>query len=78
MGNYDFSVMISDADIKKKFGKRVKALRLEKGHTQLSAFHETGIHFGRIEQGKRDVSITTIYKISQYFNIPVSELFEDF
>ncbi|MEZ4936522.1 MAG: helix-turn-helix transcriptional regulator [Crocinitomicaceae bacterium] len=70
--------MISDAEIKKKFGKRVKALRLEKGHTQLSAFHETGIHFGRIEQGKRDVSITTIYKIAEYFNIPVSDLLKEF
>ena len=69
--------MLSDQDIKSNFGKRVKGLRLAKGETQLNAFNDTGIHFGRIEQGKRDVSITTIYKIADYFDISVTEILED-
>ncbi|MCB0478090.1 MAG: helix-turn-helix transcriptional regulator [Crocinitomicaceae bacterium] len=36
------------------------------------------MHFGRIEQGKRDVSITTIYKIAEYFDVSVSELLKGF
>jgi len=47
--------MLSDDKILKKFANRVKQLRIEKGDTQIDAYNETGIHFGRIEQGKRDV-----------------------
>ncbi|MBL0686151.1 helix-turn-helix domain-containing protein [Aquimarina mytili] len=55
--------------------KRVKQLRTENKLTQEQAYHDTGIHFGRIEQGKRDASFTTIYKISIYFGITVEEFF---
>jgi len=66
--------MLSDDKILKKFANRVKQLRIEKGDTQIDAYNETGIHFGRIEQGKRDVSLTTIVKIADYFQISVGEL----
>jgi transcriptional regulator with XRE-family HTH domain len=66
--------MLSDDKILKKFAKRVKKLRIEKGDTQIDAYNETGIHFGRIEQGNRDVSLTTIVKIADYFKISVGEL----
>ncbi len=66
--------MLSDDKILKKFASRVKQLRIEKGDTQIDAYNETGIHFGRIEQGKRDVSLTTIVKIADYFKISVGDL----
>lgn len=57
--------------------KRIKALRSKKGVTQEDALNDTGIHFGRIEQGKRDISFTTLIKICQYFEITPGELFGD-
>ena len=56
---------------------RVKQLRLSKGLTQEDAYNDTGIHFGRIEQGKRDASFTTIHKISTYFDLTLEEFFSN-
>jgi len=53
--------------------KRVKELRIERKLTQEDAFNDTGIHFGRIEQGKRDISFTTLKKICFYFEISLEE-----
>lgn len=55
--------------------KRIKELRSKKGVTQENALNDTGIHFGRIEQGKRDISFTTLFKICQYFEISPKDLF---
>lgn len=55
--------------------KRIKGLRTKKGVTQENAYGDTGIHFGRIEQGKRDPSFTTLFKISQYFDLTLEEFF---
>ncbi len=57
--------------------KRIKELRLKKEVTQEDALNDTGIHFGRIEQGRRDISFTTLFKICQYFEITPNQLFRD-
>ena len=56
-----------------ELAKKVKMLRENKGITQEDAFNDTGIHFGRIEQGKRDVSFSTLKKICDYFEVSMSE-----
>ena len=71
---YDFSVMLSNDKILLKFARRVKELRVKRGLTQEDAFNDTGIHFGRIEQGKRDVALTTLVRIADYFKVSVGEL----
>ncbi|TPN87943.1 helix-turn-helix domain-containing protein [Aquimarina algicola] len=59
--------------------KRIKELRSDKEVTQEDALNDTGIHFGRIEQGKRDISFTTLFRICKYFDITPKEFFsEDF
>lgn len=67
-------------DIKKKFGKRVKLLRIEKGWSQeklaLSADLDR-TYIPSIEKGERNVSITVIEKIAKAFKVSVSELFKD-
>ncbi len=55
--------------------KRVKQLRTDRQLTQEEAYNDTGIHFGRIEQGKRDASFTTILKICNYFDLTLEEFF---
>ena len=60
-----------------QLAKKVKLLRLKKGISQETAYNDTGIHFGRIEQGIRDISFTTLFEICSYFNISFSEFFEN-
>jgi transcriptional regulator with XRE-family HTH domain len=58
----------------KKLAERVKELRVQKGVTQSQAYADTGIHFGRIEQGKRDVSYTTLVMLAEYLEVEIKDL----
>lgn len=49
--------------------KTIKELRKTKGVTQEQMYNDTGIHVARIEQGKRDISFTTLLKIAKYFEV---------
>ncbi|WP_281988545.1 helix-turn-helix domain-containing protein [Aquimarina aggregata] len=62
-------------ELLRKLANRVKMLRQQKGITQEDALNDTGIHFGRIEQGKRDISFTTLHKICIYFEISLEDFF---
>lgn len=55
--------------------KRIKELRKIKDVSQQNAYNDTGIHFARIEQGKRDISYTTLLRICNYFEITLKEFF---
>jgi transcriptional regulator with XRE-family HTH domain len=64
-------------DIKKKFGKKVKELRLEKGRSQeklvlTAALNRT--YIPGIETGHRNVSITVIEKIALALEVKIYEL----
>ncbi|WP_435624303.1 helix-turn-helix domain-containing protein [Flagellimonas sp.] len=56
---------------------RVKELRGIKGVTQEEALNDTGIQFSRIEQGKRDVQLSTVQKLCHYFDISMTEFFNE-
>jgi transcriptional regulator with XRE-family HTH domain len=60
-----------------KLAKRIKNLRHQKGVTQQDAYNDTGIHFARIEQGRRDVNYTTLLRIAGYFDITIEKLLSD-
>lgn len=67
-------------DIKKKFGERVKHLRLKKGLSQEALANEANLdrtYIPSIEKGERNVSITVIEKISKALDVKISELFID-
>ena len=51
---------------------KLKGQRKIKNVTQEQVLHETGIHIARIEQGKRDVSYTTLLKLAEYFDVSLS------
>jgi len=71
-----------DEKFLKQIALRLKKLRENHNLTQENFIHDTGIHIGRIETGKRDLSATTLIKICAYFKISpqdfFSEGFEDF
>jgi DNA-binding XRE family transcriptional regulator len=63
----DFSVM-EKQELLLQLALRLKELRKLKNVTQEEVHYATGIHVARIEQGKRDISYTTLLRLAQYFN----------
>ena len=66
-------------DIRKRFGKRVKELRLARGlsHETLAHLVEVDTHcISGIEKGEWDISIEMIQKLSIAFKINISDVFE--
>jgi transcriptional regulator with XRE-family HTH domain len=63
---------------KDKLGKRVKELRLALGYSQEAFAHECGLdrtYIASLENGKRNVSIINIEKISSALNLSLREFF---
>ena len=61
----------------KKFGLRVKELRLQKGFSEEQLAWETGLEFSqinRIENGKINTSISNIFIIAEALKIEPLEL----
>jgi len=66
-------------DIKKKFGERVKNLRLEKGWSQEKLALTADLdrtYIPGIEKGDRNISITVIQKIAIALDLEITELFK--
>lgn len=65
-------------DIKKKFGDKVKQLRLTRGLSQEGLANEAGLdrtYIPGIEKGERNVSITVIEKLAIALKVDISEFF---
>lgn len=65
--------------VRKNLGKRVRALRKKRGLSQEDFAHESGLgrsFAGSIERGERDIRITTLCKLAEFFRISIAELFK--
>lgn len=63
-----------------KFGKRLKALRLDHNLTQLELAEILDMSpnfIGMIERGERNTTIENVFKIARALNIKPSNLFEE-
>lgn len=64
-------------DIKIRFGRRLRELRLEKGWSQETLANLAEIdrtYIPGIESGKRNLSIVVIEKLSSVFKMEISDL----
>ena len=64
--------------IQNELGRKLKALRLEKGLTQENVVFEVDIsrdHLSNIELGKHPVNIKTLYKLAQFFEVDMKYFF---
>ncbi|MGE5053540.1 MAG: helix-turn-helix domain-containing protein [Acidobacteriota bacterium] len=64
--------------VRKKLGKRVRALRKKKKWSQEELAHESGLarsFTGAIERGEKDLRLTTLVKLANTFKIPIGKLF---
>lgn len=59
-----------------ELASRVREIRTRAGVTQEQVYEDTNIHIGRIETGKFNISINTLYRICTYFKISVKDFFE--
>lgn len=64
----------------KKFGKRVKSLRIEQDLTQLELAEILDMSpnfIGMIERGERNTTVENVFKIARALNVKPSNLFEE-
>lgn len=67
------------ADILKRFGQRVRALRKAQGLSQEAFAAECGLdrtYMGGIERGERNVALRNIERIGQTLGISISDLMQ--
>ncbi len=65
--------------IKSDFGNRIRTLRLKSGLSQEKFALKIDMdrtYYSSVENGKRNISLTNIQKISDGFNITLEELFK--
>ena len=65
-------------NFRKQLGKRIREIRREKGLTQENVYLESGIsrsHIAMIEAGKRDITISALFKISRALGADLKEIF---
>jgi transcriptional regulator with XRE-family HTH domain len=65
-------------DVLQEVVNGIKKLRKEKKVTLETFFFDTGIHIARIEQGKTNITVITLFKICIYFDITLLEFFEKY
>ena len=61
----------------KQIALRLKQLRMSKKLTQNELYEDTGINIGRIERGINDLSISSLSRICDYFEITIEEFFKE-
>lgn len=58
-----------------QIGIRLKQIRIEKGLSQEKVYFDTEIHIGRIETGKYNITVSTLYKLCKYYNTSLENFF---
>lgn len=54
----------------------LKKIRQEQGLSQEIVFFDTGIHIGRIEQGKSNITLKTLEKLCTYYHTDIFSFFK--
>lgn len=71
---------LCSVDIKKKIGKKLKKLRLERGHSQEALANIAELdrtYIPGIEKGERNVSVTVLEKLAKALKISIKDFFDE-
>jgi len=66
----------SNQDLIEKIVLKIKKLRESKGVSLQEFYNDTGIHLARIESERRDLPITTLSRICDYFEVSLQDFFK--
>ncbi|WP_195500119.1 helix-turn-helix domain-containing protein [Alistipes timonensis] len=55
---------------------RLKELRAEKGVSQETVYEDTGVHIGKIETARYNITVSTLSKLCNYYGITLKEFFD--
>ena len=72
--------MPDELDIQKRFGQKLRKLRVEKGLSQEAFAAQCGLdrtYVSGVERGKRNISLKNIEIVAQALGMNISDLFED-
>jgi transcriptional regulator with XRE-family HTH domain len=67
-----------EQEIQKRFGARMRELRLKKGLSQEGLALTCGLdrtYVGSVERGERNISLINIHAIASALGVPVREIF---
>jgi transcriptional regulator with XRE-family HTH domain len=67
-------------NIQKRFGQRMRALRVAKGLSQEEFAANCGLdrtYISGVERGRRNISLKNIEVVAQSLGVKISELFEE-
>ena len=56
---------------------RLRELRKERKLSQIDVYIDTDIHIGRIEQGKTNISVSTLLNLCTYYGISLENFFHN-
>jgi transcriptional regulator with XRE-family HTH domain len=65
-----------DQELLVSIGLAFKELRSNIGLSQEQVFNDTGLHIGRIETAKTNLTISTINQLCKYYEIPLKDFFK--
>jgi transcriptional regulator with XRE-family HTH domain len=71
--------MLNPTAVRKRLGKRVRALREKRKWSQEELAHRGNLarsFTGAIERGEKDLRITTLVKLANTFRVPIARLFK--
>jgi transcriptional regulator with XRE-family HTH domain len=73
--------MLTEKDLLIKLGLKIRELREKSGLTQeelafISNLHRT--YIGMIERAEKNITITTLFKISNALGVSIKEIMQDF
>ena len=59
-----------------EIARRLKDLRIGRGLSQETVYFNTGIHIGKIEKEKYNITVSTLSKLCDYYQITLEEFFK--
>ncbi len=65
-----------DTILLKAIARRLKELRAAKGVSQETVYEDTGLHIGRIETERHNITVSALSRLCDYYGITLSEFFE--
>jgi transcriptional regulator with XRE-family HTH domain len=69
------SKQLQNTELSQRMVFCIKEIRKTKNITLEAFYFDTGIHLARIEQGKQNITISTLSRICDYFEMNLSDFF---